>query len=157
PDAIHHLSAKNGGIPKSSAGLRHCTLASASRSRYTRAAPGGALEPIPDSRACSLEERSMPVTLLDILLLAVMLLSGRLATSRRFMREVLSIASWAGAALVSIYAYPRLVPQAKQYFTSDLVATGVVVGGVFLATLIIVSIFTIKISDMVLDSRVGAL
>jgi membrane protein required for colicin V production len=99
----------------------------------------------------------MPVTLLDILLLAVMLISGLLAMIRGFLREVLSIASWAAAAVATIYAYPRLLPQAKQYFTSDLVANGVVVGGVFLATLIIVSVFTIKISDMVLDSRVGAL
>jgi membrane protein required for colicin V production len=99
----------------------------------------------------------MPVTLLDILLLAVMLISGLLAMIRGFMREVLSIASWAIAAVATIYAYPRLLPQAKQYFTSDLIANGVVVGGVFLATLIIVSVFTIKISDMVLDSRVGAL
>jgi membrane protein required for colicin V production len=99
----------------------------------------------------------MPVTLLDIVLIAVMLVSGLLAMIRGFMREVLSIASWAAAALVTLYAYPRLLPQAKQYFTSDLVATGVVIGGVFLGTLIVVSIFTIKISDMVLDSRVGAL
>ncbi len=99
----------------------------------------------------------MPITLLDIVLLVVMLVSGLLAMIRGFMREVLSIASWAAAALVTLYAYPRLLPQAKQYFTSDLIATGAVIGGVFLGTLIIVSIFTIKISDMVLDSRVGAL
>jgi membrane protein required for colicin V production len=99
----------------------------------------------------------MPVTLLDIVLLAVMLISGLLAMIRGFMREVLSIASWAAAAGLTIYAFPKLVPQAKQYFASDMVATAVVVGGVFLGTLIIVSIFTIKISDMVLDSRVGAL
>jgi membrane protein required for colicin V production len=99
----------------------------------------------------------MPITLLDIVLLVVMLVSGLLAMIRGFMREVLSIASWAAAAGVTLYAYPKLVPQAKQYFTSDLVATGAVIGGVFLGTLIIVSIFTIKISDMVLDSRVGAL
>jgi membrane protein required for colicin V production len=49
------------------------------------------------------------------------------------------------------------LPQAKQYFTSDLFAGAAVVGGVFLGTLLVVSIFTIKISDMVLDSRVGAL
>ena len=99
----------------------------------------------------------MPVTLLDIVLIVVMLVSGLLAMIRGFMREVLSIASWAAAAVVTLYAFPRLLPQAKQYFTSDLVATGVVIGGVFLGTLIMVSIFTIKISDMVLDSRVGAL
>ena len=99
----------------------------------------------------------MPITLLDIVLIVVMLVSGLLAMIRGFMREVLSIASWAAAAVVTLYAFPRLLPQAKQYFTNDMVATGVVIGGVFLGTLIIVSIFTIKISDMVLDSRVGAL
>jgi membrane protein required for colicin V production len=99
----------------------------------------------------------MPITLLDIVLLAVMLVSGLLAMIRGFMREVLSIASWVAAALVTVYAFPRLLPQAKQYFTSDLVATAVVIAGVFLATLIVVSIFTIKLSDMVLDSRIGAL
>jgi len=36
------------------------------------------------------------------------------------------------------------------------VATAAVIGGVFLITLLIVSIITVKISDMVLDSRIGA-
>src|SRR5215510_10792521 len=94
----------------------------------------------------------MPITWLDIVLLAVMLISGLLAMIRGFMREVMSIASWAAAALVTLYFYPKLVPQAKQYITSDLVATLAVVAGLFLCTLIIVSIFTIKISDMVLDT-----
>jgi membrane protein required for colicin V production len=99
----------------------------------------------------------MPITLLDIVLLLVMMVSGLLAMIRGFMREVLSIAAWGAAALVTLYAYPKLLPQAKQYFTSDLFAGAAVVGGVFLGTLLVVSIFTIKISDMVLDSRVGAL
>jgi membrane protein required for colicin V production len=99
----------------------------------------------------------MPITLLDIVLLAVMLVSGLLAMIRGFMREVLSIASWAAAALITVYAYPKLLPTAKEYFNSDLIAAGAVILGVFLGTLIVVSIFTIKISDMVLDSRVGAL
>src|SRR5262249_24037141 len=45
----------------------------------------------------------------------------------------------------------------KQYFNSDIVAAVAVIGGVFLLTLLIVSVFTIRVSDMVLDSRVGAL
>jgi membrane protein required for colicin V production len=73
------------------------------------------------------------------------------------MREILSIASWAAAAGATIYGYPRLLPLAKQYFTNDYVAMASVVGGVFVGTLLIVSILTIKISDVVLDSRVGAL
>src|SRR4029078_2188726 len=41
--------------------------------------------------------------------------------------------------------------------SSDVSETGVVVGGVFLLTLLIVSVITVRISDMVLDSRIGAL
>src|SRR5215469_5382326 len=99
----------------------------------------------------------MPITLLDIILLAVMLVSGLLAMIRGFMREILSIGSWGVAALVTLYSYPRVLPLAKQYFSSDMVAAAVSAGGVFLGTLLIVSIITARISDMVLDSRVGAL
>ncbi len=99
----------------------------------------------------------MPITLLDIILLGVMLISGLLAMIRGFMREILSIAAWGIAALVTLYSYLRVLPIAKQYFSSDMVATGVTIGGIFLLTLLIVSIITVRISDMILDSRVGAL
>ena len=99
----------------------------------------------------------MPITLLDLILLVVMLISGLLAMVRGFMREVLSIAAWLIAALVTLYAYPRLVPLTQHYFSSKIVSMGLAIGGTFLLTLLIVSIFTIRISDMVLDSRVGAL
>src|SRR6188474_2605125 len=99
----------------------------------------------------------MPITLLDVILLVVMLISALLAMVRGFMREVLSIASWAAAALLTLYAYPRLKPIVLQYFSNDIVASAVTIGGVFLGTLLIVSVITIKISDMILDSRVGAL
>jgi membrane protein required for colicin V production len=100
---------------------------------------------------------SMPITLLDIILLLVMLVSGLLAMIRGFMREILSIGSWGVAALVTLYSYPRVLPLAKQYFASDSVAAAVSAGGIFLGTLLIVSIITARLSDMVLDSRVGAL
>jgi membrane protein required for colicin V production len=99
----------------------------------------------------------MPITLLDIILLGVMLISGLLAMIRGFMREVLSIAAWAVAALATVYGYSRLLPYAKQYFNNDYVATAAVVAGVFLGTLLVVSIITVRLSDMVLDSRIGAL
>jgi len=99
----------------------------------------------------------MPITLLDIVLIVVMLISGLLAMVRGFMREVLSIAAWVLAAGATVYSYAKLLPYAKQYFNNDVVATVVVVGGVFLLTLLVVSIFTVRFSDMVLDSRVGAL
>jgi len=99
----------------------------------------------------------MPITLLDVILLVVMLISGLLAMIRGFMREVLSIAAWIIAALVTLYAYPRLLPIAQGYFSSNTVATAATVGATFLVTLLLVSILTVRISDLVLDSRVGAL
>src|SRR5262249_45748347 len=99
----------------------------------------------------------MPIMLLDLILLIVMLVSGLLAMIRGFMREILSIAAWAVAAVATLYLYSRLLPYAKQYFNNDLVAAAAVVGGVFLGTLLIVSVLTVRISDIVLDSRVGAL
>jgi membrane protein required for colicin V production len=99
----------------------------------------------------------MPITLLDIVLIVVMLISGLLAMVRGFMREVLSITAWALAAGATLYSYAKLLPLAKQYFNNDIVAAVAVVGGVFLLTLLVVSVITVRISDMVLDSRVGAL
>ena len=86
-----------------------------------------------------------------------MLISGLLAMVRGFMREVLSITAWILAAVATLYSYGKLLPYAKQYFNSDIVAAVAVVGSVFLLTLLVVSVFTIRVSDMVLDSRVGAL
>src|SRR6202521_4337972 len=99
----------------------------------------------------------MPITLLDIILLVVMLISGLLAMIRGFMREILSIGAWGVAALVTLYSYSRVLPIAKQYVASDMVAAGVSIGAVFLITLLVISVITVRISDMILDSRVGAL
>ena len=78
----------------------------------------------------------MPITLLDIILIGVMLISALLAMIRGFMREVLSIAAWAIAAVVTLYSYTKLLPFAKTYFNNDIVAAAVVVGGTFLGTLL---------------------
>ena len=92
-----------------------------------------------------------------MIVLTVMLLSGLLAMIRGFMREILSIAAWGAAALTTLYAYQKLLPTAKSYFNNDTVATIAVIAGVFIVTLIVVSIVTVRISDMILDSRIGAL
>jgi membrane protein required for colicin V production len=99
----------------------------------------------------------MPITLLDIILIGVMLVSALLAMIRGFMREILSIAAWVIAAIATIYAYVKLLPSATSYFNNQYIAAAAVIGGTFLGTLLIVSIITVRFSDMVLDSRVGAL
>ena len=99
----------------------------------------------------------MPITILDLVLLGVMLISGLLAMVRGFMREILSIVAWCAAALVTLQAYPKTLPTAKEYIANETVASVAVIAGLFILTLIIVSIITVRISDMILDSRIGAL
>jgi membrane protein required for colicin V production len=99
----------------------------------------------------------MPITLLDVILIGVMLISAILAMIRGFMREILSIAAWVIAAVATLYSYSKILPYAKSYVNNDIVATAAVVAGTFLLTLLVVSIVTVRFSDMVLDSRVGAL
>jgi membrane protein required for colicin V production len=100
----------------------------------------------------------MPITLLDILLLVVMLISGLLAMIRGFMREVLSIAAWAISAIAAIYFAGRLAPIVKANVNvGDTPANAIAAAAVFLLVLLLVSIITVRISDMILDSRVGAL
>lgn len=99
----------------------------------------------------------MPVTYLDIGLAVIMLISALLAMVRGFVREVLSIASWGLAAVTTWYAYPRLLPLAQTQVSNELLAKAIVIAGVFLTVLIVVSLITIRISDAILDSKIGVL
>jgi membrane protein required for colicin V production len=97
---------------------------------------------------------------LDLGLIAVVLISAFLAMLRGFTREVLAIASWGAAAVAAFYFHPLVVPYIKTYVKADLnenVARGLAAAGVFVVTLIVVSLLTVKLSDAILDSKVGAL
>src|SRR5947209_6907903 len=78
---------------------------------------------------------AMPITLLDFILIGVMLVSALLAMIRGFMREILSIAAWAIAAVATLYAYSKVLPYARSYFNNDIIAAVAVIGGTFLLTL----------------------
>jgi membrane protein required for colicin V production len=99
----------------------------------------------------------MPFSWLDVILVVIMLVSGFLAMVRGFTREVLSIFSWAMAAVAALYLTPRYSSVLSPYIDNPTVAMIAFAAGVFLVTLIIVSLITFRISDRVLDSRVGAL
>lgn len=99
----------------------------------------------------------MPITILDGIVIGVALFSAVLAMVRGFSREVLSVASWVGAAAAAYFLYPVLLPYAKDYTTSDTVAMAGSAGAVFLVALIVISFITMRIADFIIDSRIGAL
>ena len=100
----------------------------------------------------------MPLTLLDFILLAIMLVSGLLALMRGFTREVLSLVAWGAAAVAAYFADqaagPRRMGQDHvPYLEKEILAQIAVGATAFLIVLIIVSVISVKISDWVVDSR----
>src|SRR5208283_5088433 len=94
---------------------------------------------------------------LDLAVLAIVLVSALLALMRGFTREVLAILSWVGAAAAAYYFYPAALPHVRHYVPKENLATPVAIADVFLAALIVISIITVKVSDLILDSKIGAL
>jgi membrane protein required for colicin V production len=99
----------------------------------------------------------MPITIFDGIVIGVVLFSAVLAMVRGFSREVLSIASWAGAVAAAYYLYPLLLPYAKNYTADDRIALAGSAGLIFVIALIIISFITTRIADFIIDSRIGAL
>ena len=90
-------------------------------------------------------------------MLVVVLISATLAMVRGFVREVLSVASWLAAVGAAYFLYKPVVPLVKPYIESGTVATIIAAAVIFFIALIVASYVTTKISDFVIDSRVGAL
>jgi membrane protein required for colicin V production len=99
----------------------------------------------------------LPFSVLDLVVLGVVLISALLAAVRGFTREVLAIVAWVTAAAAAWFLHPLLLPHLRPYIPNDSVRLAAAIGSVFIITLIIVSIITVKISDLILDSRIGAL
>jgi membrane protein required for colicin V production len=94
---------------------------------------------------------------LDLGVIVIVLISAFLSMVRGFTREVLAIGSWIAAAAAAYFFYPYLMPYATPYIHKEVIAQAVCAAAVFFVTLIIVSTFTVRISDAILDSKIGAL
>jgi membrane protein required for colicin V production len=83
-----------------------------------------------------------------------------LALARGFTREVLSLVAWGLAALAAYFAMKQkpLLDLVAPYVdpTKPTIAQVIVAAIAFILVLIIVSVASVKISDRVVDSRVGA-
>ncbi len=94
---------------------------------------------------------------LDLTLIAVVLISALLSMLRGFTREVMAIASWAAAAAAAYYFYPMGTPFLRPYLPKEQYAQAGAAAVIFFITLVVISFITIKISDAILDSKIGAL
>ena len=98
--------------------------------------------------------------ILDFILFGIVLVSGLLALARGFMRELLSLAAWAASVAAAYYALhnKQIMDMAGQYFDPNKPIMAQVAVGVasFVVVFIVLSIIGMRLSDRVVDSRVGA-
>jgi membrane protein required for colicin V production len=99
----------------------------------------------------------VPITGFDILVGAVLIISGLLAYARGFVHEVLSIAAWIGAFFITVYLFPVAQPFAHQYIEAVLLADITAGAALFIVSLIVLSMLTRAISRRIRDSALNAL
>ena len=95
----------------------------------------------------------------DLVVLAVLALSGLLAFMRGLVREVLGLGAWviAGIAASSYGAFPYVQPWVQQQFSDPTTATIVAFGGVFVIVLIVLWMIAGIIGSAVRGSILGGL
>src|SRR5690348_7486148 len=94
--------------------------------------------------------------LVDLIVVAVILLSGVFALARGFVKEVLSIVSWVGAIFATLYGFQIASGFARQFISSPLIADGVAGGTLFLVSLFALSFVSGLIANRVRGSTVGS-
>lgn len=95
---------------------------------------------------------SMPFTVFDLVVGLVLLVSVVAAASRGFVRELLSLASWAAALLAAYYLYAPVRPLVLEAVRNDLVADLATAVGVFLAPFVLLKLLTGGIARRVAES-----
>lgn len=93
----------------------------------------------------------------DIVVAAVLLMSGVLAFSMGLVKFLLLIISWGGAALTAFYAFPYLSPYLEGLVDSSLIRDAITATAIFVLTLVILTIITHMISGRVRGSVLGHL
>ncbi len=100
---------------------------------------------------------NLPVGIVDLIVIGVIAISALLAYFRGFLRELLSILAWGGAAIATWYGYPYAEPYAADFGLQEPLGTTIAaVVGVFLVSLIALSVVTSILSGMIRESGPGS-
>jgi membrane protein required for colicin V production len=100
---------------------------------------------------------SLPINVADLAIIVVLLLSALLAFVRGFVKELLSIVGWVGAAIAAVRLFPYVRPQVASAIDEPLIADAATGGGIFIVTLLLIWLASSVISRRVQDSEIGAL
>lgn len=82
------------------------------------------------------------LNIFDLIVFGVIGLSAMLSFFRGFVREFLSLGTWVGAAIVTLYAFPHVAEMLRPHVKSEMVASGFAGLFTFMGSLIILSVFS---------------
>src|SRR5262245_26113513 len=92
---------------------------------------------------------------LDLAVVAVLRLAAVFAFARGFVREALSIVAWIGAALITLYGFNYLYRIVIRFITTPLLAELTAAAGLFLVSLIVLTILTGYVARVVQSSALS--
>ncbi len=99
--------------------------------------------------------QNLPISPVDLAVLAILAISGLLAYFRGFMKEVLSIFSWVGAFAATAYGYHYALPYMAKLIPTEPFLTIAAAAAVFVVTLIGLSILASLASGSIQESGAG--
>ena len=89
------------------------------------------------------------MTWADLATLLIVAISGLLALARGFVREVLGLAAWVGAAIAAAAFYPSVEPTIVGLIHDQKLGRPIAIGVVFIVVLIILSVIAAWIASLV--------
>jgi membrane protein required for colicin V production len=93
---------------------------------------------------------------IDAIVIGIIAISTLIAFLRGFVREMLTVGSWIGAALVTLYGFPLIQPKFEHWIASRLAADIIGALTLFLLTLILLSLLSHAIARFVRGSALTA-
>ena len=94
---------------------------------------------------------------LDIGVVTIVLIAGLVAFSMGFVRVVLALLGWVGAAFATLYGFRYVKPFAREWISVGFLADAAAGLAIFLATLVILTIISHAIGRQVRNSGLSAL
>lgn len=93
----------------------------------------------------------MGLTLFDIIVIGVLLVSSMLAMLRGFTSEVLSILAWVAGALAALWLFPYLTPVLAEVISPSWLAAAVAAVGIFIVGYALTAAFAARWTGGLLD------
>ncbi|OUS18417.1 hypothetical protein A9Q97_01030 [Rhodospirillales bacterium 47_12_T64] len=100
---------------------------------------------------------NLPISLFDVAVIGIVVVSGLFALFRGFVHEILSVASWIGAGFVTLWGFHPLLPHVQKFINIPFVAELVTGFALFVITLGLLMVLIRSICRHVRESTFGPL